>query len=46
MNMTTVRHLRGNKTSQHIITCHVRHGFMPNDQTNSKIIHLMQQFIY
>ena len=27
------------------MTCQMRHIFMPNDQTNSKIIHLMQQFI-
>ena len=28
-----------------IITCHVRHIFMPVDQTIKKIIYLMQQFV-
>ena len=45
MNVTTVRHSQANKTSRQIMTHHVRHIFTPIDQTNSKIIHLMQQFI-
>ena len=45
MNMTTIRCLQANETSQHVMTCHVRHIFTPNDQTNPKIIHLTQQFI-
>ena len=31
--------------SQHITTCHVRHIFKPINQTNAKIIYLMQQFV-
>ena len=45
MNVTTVRHSRANETSQHVLTHHVRHSFMPNDQTNPKITHFMLQFI-
>ena len=45
MNVTTVRCLRANETSQHIMTHQVRHIFMSNDQTNPQIIHFMQQFI-
>ena len=32
-------------TSQHITTHHMRHIFMPVDQTNAKIIYLTQQFV-
>ena len=42
--MTTVRCLQANKTSRHVMIHHVRHIFMPNDQTNPKKFHLMQQF--
>ena len=31
--------------SRHIMTHHVRHIFMPVDQTNVKIIYLTQQFV-
>ena len=27
------------------MTCHMRHSFMPDDQTNEKISYLMQQFV-
>ena len=33
MNTIVVRHLQANETSQHIKTCHMRHIFMPGDQT-------------
>ena len=37
MNMTTLGHLRANETSSRIVTHHVRHIFMPIDETNNKI---------
>ena len=33
MNAIAVRHSQANKTSQHIKTCHMRHIFVPVDQT-------------
>ena len=38
MNTTTARHSQANKTSRHIVTCHLRHIFMPVDQTIKKFI--------
>ena len=35
--MMSVRHLRANETSRHVRTRHVRHIFMPDDQTNQKL---------
>ena len=32
-------------SQQNVMTRHVRHIFMPNNQTNPKIIHFTQQFI-
>ena len=37
MNMITTRHSQGNETSRHVKTCHMRHIFMPGDQTIKKI---------
>ena len=36
MNVTTAGHLQANETSQHVKTCHVRHIFIPIDQTIKK----------
>ena len=36
MNVTTRRHSRANETSRHIMTCHVRHIFLPIDETIKK----------
>ena len=36
MNMTTTRRSQANETSQHIMTCHVRHIFTPVHETNKK----------
>ena len=45
MNAIPMRHPQANETSQHIMTLHMRHIFMPVNQTNKKIIYLMQLFI-
>ena len=37
MNATTARHSRANETSQHIMTYHMRHIFMPVDETIKKL---------
>ena len=44
MNVTTERCLQANKTSRHVMTCHVRHIFTPNDQTNQKLFISCKQF--
>ena len=36
MNVTTTRCSRANETSRHVKTCHMRHIFMPIDQTIKK----------
>ena len=36
MNAIAMRYLQANETSQHIKTCHMRHIFMPIDQTIKK----------
>ena len=36
MNTTTARHLQANETSRHVKTCHVRHIFMPVNETIKK----------
>ena len=33
MNTNTARCLQANETSQHFMTCHVRHIFTPDDET-------------
>ena len=43
--MTSVRRLRANETSQHVRTRHVRHIFMPDDQTNQKLFISCKQFV-
>ena len=45
MNMTTIRCLQANETSRHIMTHHIRHSFMPNDQTNQKLFISCKQFV-
>ena len=36
MNVIATRRSQANKTSQHIVTCQVRHIFTPIDQTIKK----------
>ena len=45
MNVVSVRCLRDNETSRHIRTHHVRHIFMPDDQTNQKLFISRKQFV-
>ena len=45
MNVTSIRCLRANQTSRHIRTHHVRHIFMPDDQTNQKLFISRKQFV-
>ena len=44
-NMSTIRCSRANETSQHVMTHHVRHIFMPDDQTNQKLFISHKQFV-
>ena len=41
----SVRHSRANQTSRHVRTRHVRHSFMPDDQTNQKFFISRKQFV-
>ena len=41
----SVRHSRTNETSRHVRTRHVRHSFMPDDQTNQKLFISRKQFV-
>ena len=43
--MMSVRRLQANQTSRHVRTRHVRHIFMPDDQTNQKLFISRKQFI-
>ena len=45
MNMTSIRCLLFNETSQHVTTCHVRHIFTRDDQTNQKVFISRKQFV-
>ena len=45
MNVTNVRHSQANKTSQHIMTHHMRHIFMPDNQTNQNLFISCKQFV-
>ena len=41
----SVRRLQANQTSRHVRTRHVRHIFMPDDQTNKKLFISRKQFV-
>ena len=45
MNVTTIRCSQVNKTSRHVMTHHMRHIFMPNNQTNQKLFVSCKQFV-
>ena len=41
----SVRRFRANQTSRHVRTRHVRHIFMPDDQTNQKLFISRKQYV-
>ena len=43
--MLSVRRLQANETSRHVRTHHVRHIFMPDDQTNQKLFISCKEFV-
>ena len=45
MNVTSIRRSQANATSQDVRTRHMRHIFMPDDQTNQKLFISCKQFI-
>ena len=45
MKVASIRYSRANETSRHVMTCHVRHIFTPDDTTNQKLFISRKHFV-